>query len=129
MDRIRDEARGRQLKLGPKGRPLGEAADQWYQQRCISRPATTTGGNQSALNALRRFAAADRESGRKGDQLHTDRLTRVFLQRFFDSLAADGYAGNTLASYRQGISAFLRWLGYGNKNGALVVELNKRPHE
>jgi integrase len=129
VDHWREDTRRQQLKLGPAPRQLGAASDEWIAQRKSGRPTTTTEGNRSALNALRRFAAEDRESGRKGDALRTDRITTALLQRFFDRLVADGYAGNTLASYRQAISAFLRSLGYRDPNAARGVDLAKLPHE
>lgn len=124
VDHARDEARRRHLKLGPRARKLGGAADDWILHREESRrPATTVLVNRSALNSLRRFAAEDKESGRKGDDLLTDRLTTALLQRWFDQLIIDGYARNTLANYRQSTSGFLRWLGQGANNAATAVVL------
>ncbi len=129
VDQFRDETESRQLKRGPKPCSRGEAAAAFFEKRSVSRPTTTAEGNRSALNALRRFAATDRESGRKGDQLATNRITPDFLQRFFDKLAADGYAAGTLSVYRQVLSAFLRDVGYGDKNAALRVDLAQVVHE
>lgn len=129
VDAFREERRREQLKLGPRARHLGEAADEWIEKRKVSSPTSTWQGNRSALNALRRFAAADRPSGRSGDRLRTDRITTSLLQRMFDGLLSDGYAYNTLTSYRQAISGFLRHLGYGDANTALGVRLRKPAEE
>lgn len=129
VDHFRDERRREQLKLGPAPKRLGPAADEWIAKRKLSSPAGTWQGNRSALNALRRFAALDAASGRRGDDLRTDRLGASFLGRFFDHLIAQGYKGNTLRSYRQGVSGFLRHLGHGESNAALSVDLPKEAHE
>lgn len=129
VDAYRDSQRREQLKLGPRPRPLGAAADAWIEQRKVSSPTSTWQGNRSALNALRAFAATDQPTGRKGDQLRTHLLTTAFLQRMFDALQRDGYAYNSLASYRQSISGFLRCLGHGGNNAALSVRLARPAHE
>lgn len=129
VDHCREERRREQLKLGPAPKRLGTAAADWIEQRQTSQPTTTWQANRSALNALRRFAADDAGSGRRGDELRTDRISGAFLGRFFDDLLRTGYAPNTRSSYRQAISGFLRWLGHGSGNAALSVDLGATEHE
>lgn len=129
VDSFREEKRREHLKLGPRARLLGEACEEYVAKRKVSSPSSTWQGARSALNALRRFAAADKTSGRKGDQLRTHLLTPALLQRMFDALEAEGFKYNTLASYRRSISGFLRHLGYGGDNAALRVRLTRPAHE
>lgn len=129
VDHFRDSKRRRHLKLGPRPKRLAESAEEWIERRKITQPVNTWMGNRSGLNALRRFAAADRESGCKGDDLKTDRITRPLLQRMFDGLLAEGYALNTLVGYRQAIHLFLQYLGHGAVNSATGVKLPKEDHE
>jgi integrase len=128
VDHYREDRRREQLKLGPRPKKVGAAADAWIEHRKV-RPTATWQGNRAALNALRRFLATDQPSGRKGDDVRTSQITAALLQRMFDQLVKDGYAFNTLASYRQSISGFLRHLGYGDRNAAIGVHLDRPSHE
>lgn len=131
VDDLRGQRRRRHLGLGPEPRRLGAAVEEWLQYRTDveRRPYRTVVANRSALNHLRRHAAADRESGRQGDRMRTDTIGVEFLQRLFDALTKTGYAANTLATHRQSISTWLRWLGHGDRNAALQVVLPRHVHE
>lgn len=120
---FREETRRRQLKLGPKPRRLGAAADAWLELRRRTRAHSTWQGNRTALNHLRAYA---------GEDLSTDRLTTPVLQEFFDHLHQLGYAENTLRVFREAVSGFLSWL-HGAKprapNAATEVLLPAVVHE
>lgn len=101
---FREEDRRRQLKLGPKPKRLGDAADAWLQVRRRSGKAEATRQiNRTALNHLRE---------RLGKDFRTDRLTTPVLQAFFDEFVEAGYSENSLRVMRESVSGFQRWL-YG----------------
>lgn len=129
IDRFREDERREQLKLGPRPKRLGEAADAYIDKRRNSAPASTWQNDRTALNHLREFAAEDQQTGRQGDQLLTDRLVASFVQRFFDRMVARQYADITLTGYQRGISGFLRDLGHGDQNAARQVRIPRPVHE
>ena len=115
IDLFREEARRRQRRLGAVPRRLGDAVPQYIERRQTQGvPTNTWQNNRSALNHLLRFAAEDRTTGQRGEDLRTDVAGTVpFLQRLFDTLEREGYRPNTLLAVRNGISGFLHWLETG----------------
>jgi integrase len=129
IDRFREDERRDHLKLGPRPKRLGEAAEAYIDKRRDAAPTNTWQNDRAALNHLREFAATDRETGRQGDQLLTDRLGVEFIQRFFDRMVAGQYAAVTLTGYQRGISGFLRDLGHGDHNAARQARIPSPVHE
>lgn len=128
VDRQREGRRRAHLGLGPAARRLGPAVDEYLSRRRDNTPTATFHATRSALHALRRWAASDRETGRRGDDLRTDRLTAPALARWIEALRAAGYAHNTRTGYLASAAGFLASLGYeGPDNPARRVRIEPEP--
>jgi integrase len=97
-----DTARRRQLKLGPRPRPLGEAIDEHLEHREATVERSTRDSSRTALGHLRAWY---------GGSTQTDRVVPETLQKMADNLVRRGYAATTIDTYIRSIRVFFRWLG------------------
>ena len=107
-----DTARRRQLKLGPRPRPLGEAIDEHLEHREASVERSTRDSSRTALGHLRAWF---------GEEIRTDRVVTDSLQPLVDNLVRRNYAATTIDVYVRTIRVFFRWLGGHDPTGGIVV--------